>query len=119
MKRIIICLTAALLLLSCGVPARVTSETPIATTRVVRQKETFDYCKDDHSACQRQADEAFRKYIKSRHLSKQLTGKRLVSLRPCGDMLQVTYLFRLLDGSLHKVVFEFENYNVRYRRTRS
>ena len=118
MKKVLLCILSMGLLLSCGVPAHVTPDTPVATTRMVKEESHFIYWKDDHGACQRQTDRAFRNYIRSRHLNGQLKGKRLVSIRPGKDNLQATYLFRLLDGSLHKVVFQFDDYTTNYKTRR-
>ena len=100
---------AATILLSCA--AIKASKTPPADTRTVKITDHYSYVRDDTKASRENAERLFDTYAESAHIAKTVTSKRVVSINPQKESVTITYDFRTVDGTTHRLRLVTEDYS--------
>lgn len=103
--------------ISCGTSARRNlADGDIAHTEITVDDAEMVIYLDDHTRTRKNADAIFAAWAESRHIGRNVTGKRLLAVSPKDDGCNITYDFRLVDGNEQRVTIKVTNYRQIYRK---
>lgn len=80
---------------------------------------TINIYADDHRASKKNADRLFDEWAEMAHLSRNITGKRLLSIATKTDGCNLTYDFRLVDGSQQRLTLIVPSYTNTYKKAKN
>lgn len=118
--RILLLAAAALFLASCGTSIkRPIIDPSIETRSAIFSAEEMVVFLDDYKRTRKNADRVFYSWIEAQNLRRSITAKRLLSIAPRQDGCHLSYDFRLMDGTQHRVTLVVPEYRQEYRRKKA
>jgi len=112
MKKSIIIAAALLMACACGSLKNTPSSLMPTDVRNFETRDRYVFISDDPALSKKTADAFFDTYADMVHITKTVTYKRLVSIRPEQTAITITYDFRTVDGGVHRVKLRTENFIV-------
>ena len=119
-RKLLFILLASLLACSCGTSyKRTLSDYTINNRRVVYSATEMVIFLDDPARTRKNADKVFDSWIQSRNMQRSVTGRRLLSVAPKEDGCNLTYDFRMVDGTQQRVTLVVPEFRQQYRKKRN
>ncbi|MBR1434989.1 MAG: hypothetical protein IJ584_07745 [Bacteroidales bacterium] len=118
LKPCLFLIVTIILTAACGTSIKRTLSVPDEHERtVVIQDGRMEVYPDDHQGTRKNACRIFDTWAKDAHLSRNITGRRLMALSPKEDGCHLTFDFRLMDGTQRRVTLVVKDYTQTYRNT--
>ena len=119
-RKLLFILLASLLACSCGTSyKRTLSDYTIDNRRVVYSATEMVIFLDDPARTRKNADKVFDSWIQSRNMQRSITGRRLLSVAPKEEGCNLTYDFRMVDGTQQRVTLVVPEFRQQYRKKRN
>lgn len=119
-RKLLFILLASLLACSCGTSyKRTLSDYTIDNRRAVYSATEMVIFLDDPARTRKNADKVFDSWIQSRNMQRSITGRRLLSVAPKEEGCNLTYDFRMVDGTQQRVTLVVPEFRQQYRKKRN
>ena len=119
-RKLLFILLALLIACSCGTSyKRTLSDYTIDNRRVMYAATEMVIFLDDPARTRKNADKVFDSWIQSRNMQRSVTGRRLLSVAPKEDGCNLTYDFRMVDGTQQRVTLVVPEFRQQYRKKRN